>query len=171
MRPLMPPAALMSSIASSPALRIADPGSAYGPVKGPVIPTLITPPPEVLELPHAPMTNKASAARLVTRSRRLIIDNLPFDSAARAVRFVQAHARPTALFPIFFGARVRRRQATTPSTGAQYQIGHCDCQARFDRCLDFAFTVGRFVIARRVSHDDWIAGTSAARDLDRPGHR
>ncbi len=66
-----------------------------------------------------------------------------------SLRFVQALARPTALFPIFFGARVRRRQATTPSTGAQYQIGHCDCQARFDRCLDFAFTVGRFVIARR----------------------
>src|SRR5690242_4685162 len=85
MRPLMPPAALMSSIASSPALRIADPGSAYGPVKGPVIPTLITPPPPaVLELPHAPMTNTASAARLVTRSRRLIIDNLPLVSAARA---------------------------------------------------------------------------------------
>src|SRR6266581_4665522 len=85
MRPLMPPAALMSSIASSPALRIADPGSAYGPVKGPVIPTLMTPPPpEVLELPHAPMISTASVARLVARSRRLIIDNLQFVSDARA---------------------------------------------------------------------------------------
>src|SRR2546430_17589194 len=102
MRPLTPPDALMSSIASSPALRIADPGSAYGPVKGPVIPTLMTPPPpEVLELPHAPMISTASVARLVARSRRLIIDNLQFVSDARA-SVSAALARPTALFPNVF---------------------------------------------------------------------
>src|SRR4029077_6409423 len=128
MRPLTPPAAFMSSIASSPALRIADPGSAYGPVNGPVIPTLITPPPPaVLELPHAPITHKASAARLVTRSRRFNIDNLPFVSAARAA-CVMRRLGPPPSSRLPFGARVRRRQATTPSTGAQYQIGLCDCQ-------------------------------------------
>src|SRR6266571_1988873 len=166
MRPLMPPAELMSSIASSPALRIADPGSAYGPVNA----TLITPPaPPVLELPHAPMTNTASVARLVARSRRLIIDNLHFVSAARAC-VCAPQSRPAALFPIVF------RGESAPAAG-DYSIDRGSVSDRPWRLSSKVRSMsrlwlqaGRFVIARRVAHGDWIGGTSSARDLDRPGH-
>src|SRR5256884_647875 len=138
MRPLTPPDALMSSIASSPALRIADPGSAYGPVKGPVIPTLMTPPPpEVLELPHAPMISTARVARLVARRRRLIIDNPQFVSDARASVYASASSAHRPLPECFSGRECAGGRPLLRSTGAQYQIDHRDCQARFDRCLDF----------------------------------
>src|SRR5229473_2782925 len=139
MRPLMPPAALMSSIASSPALRIADPGSAYGPVKGPVIPTLITPPPPaVLELPHAPMTNKASAARLVTRSRRLIIDNLPFVSAARAA-FVHRTLGPPPSSRCCSGRECAGGRRLLHRQGLSIRSAIATVKARFDGCLSFSF--------------------------------
>src|SRR4029077_18911340 len=71
---LMPPDALMSSMASCPAFLMALPGSAYGPENGPVIPTLIG---EVglllLDVPHAPKSNAPHEARLTIRNRRLII--------------------------------------------------------------------------------------------------
>src|SRR5207249_10268809 len=74
-RPLMPPAVLMSATASSPAFRIAMPGSAYGPVKGPVIPTLIGPEllALLLPLPQAAINSAPQAARLAARNRRLNI--------------------------------------------------------------------------------------------------
>src|SRR6266699_1136461 len=149
MRPLTPPDALMSSIASSPALRIADPGSAYGPVKGPVVAVLMTPqPPEVLELPHAPMISTASVARLVARSRRLIIDNLQFVSDARASVYV-ALARPTALFPNVFGARGRRRQATTPIDRGSVSDRPSRLSSKVRSMSRLWRQAGRLVIARR----------------------
>src|SRR5437870_341640 len=98
-RPLMPPAVLMSATASSPAFRIAMPGSAYGPVKGPVIPTLIGP--ELLALlpllPQAAINSAPQAARLAARNRRLnIVPPYP--------------VVPTAIFP-------SRRGESAPAAG------------------------------------------------------
>src|SRR2546426_2242102 len=119
-RPLMPPAVLMSATASSPAFRIAMPGSAYGPVKGPVIPTLIGP--ELLALlpplPQAAINSAPQAARLAATNRRLnIVPPYPF---------VVAHRH----LPVRVGARVRRRQATTPWNWAQYRYPVSECQGR-----------------------------------------
>src|SRR5713226_4427114 len=74
LRPLMPPDALMSSMASCPAFLMALPGSAYGPEKGPVIPTLIGELGLLLvDVPHAATNSAPHAARLTIRNRRLII--------------------------------------------------------------------------------------------------
>src|SRR5712691_4545100 len=74
LRPLMPPDALISSMASCPAFLMALPGSAYGPEKGPVIPTLIGPPGLLeLDVPHAASSSAPHEARLTIRNRRLII--------------------------------------------------------------------------------------------------
>src|SRR6266851_2704987 len=71
LRPLMPPAALISSMASWPAFLMALPGSAYGPEKGPVIPTLIG---ELvlllLDVPHAATNSAPHEARLTIRNRQ-----------------------------------------------------------------------------------------------------
>src|SRR5712692_903334 len=70
----MPPDALMSSMASCPAFLMALPGSAYGPEKGPVIPTLIGELGLLLvDVPHAATNSAPHAARLTIRNRRLII--------------------------------------------------------------------------------------------------
>src|SRR5712692_2090440 len=101
----MPPAALMSSMASCPAFLMALPGSAYGPEKGPVIPTLIG---EVglllVDVPHAASNSAPHEARLTIRNRRLIIGCPPptgtFPSlAADHAMPLRPQALPAALFP------------------------------------------------------------------------
>src|SRR5713101_3519170 len=104
----MPPAALISSMAS---------GSAYGPEKGPVIPTLIG---ELvlllLDVPHAATNSAPHEARLTIRNRRLIIGcplpPVPSQALSRTARCHSAHkpCLPPSSRPA--GARVRRRQTT-----------------------------------------------------------
>src|SRR2546422_5305904 len=94
-RPLMPPAVLMSATASSPAFRIAMPGSAYGPVKGPVIPTLIGPEllALLLPLPQAAINSAPQAARLAARNRRLnIVPPFPVVAAHRHLHVAAGRA-------------------------------------------------------------------------------
>src|SRR5262249_1842655 len=90
LRPLMPPAALISSIASMPALRMSVPGSARLPVYGPVMPTLIgvllvagLPPPP----PHAASARKAPSNG--TRSAR---DPFTMPYLQRRTLLPEAHA-------------------------------------------------------------------------------
>src|SRR5437660_12795789 len=64
----------MSSMASCPAFLMALPGSAYGPEKGPVIPTLIGEPGLLeFDVPHAASNSAPHVARLTIRNRRLTI--------------------------------------------------------------------------------------------------
>src|SRR5438552_7335709 len=98
-RPLMPPAVLMSATASSPAFRIAMPGSAYGPVKGPVIPTLIGPAllALLLLLPQAAINSAPQAARLAATNRRLnIVPPYPFVVAHRHLPVRRGESAPAA---------------------------------------------------------------------------
>src|ERR1700694_6350122 len=110
----MPPAALMSSMASCPAFRMALPGSAYGPEKGPVIPTLIGEPGLFeFDVPHAASSSAPHVARLAIRNRRLTIGcALPPVLPKPCLGPVDPpQTLPAAFFPAA-GARVRRRQTT-----------------------------------------------------------
>src|SRR5256885_16613339 len=103
----MPPAVLMSATASSPAFRIAMPGSAYGPVKGPVIPTLIGPElvALLLPLPQAAINSAPQAARLAARNRRLnIVPPFPVVAAHRHL-------------PVAAGRESARGRPPLPETG------------------------------------------------------
>src|SRR5260370_20881979 len=111
----MPPAALMSSMASCPAFLMALPGSAYGPEKGPVIPTLIGPLGLLeLEVPHAATNSAPHEARLTIRNRRLIIGcplpPVPSQALPRTAMPLRPQALPAAIFPA-------RRGEKAPTAG------------------------------------------------------